>query len=406
MNILIINQPPFNRGDESAHKALIRAFVSKIPNANIKVLFASQNTESIRQYSVIAPHVEYVEDPIGVITYGDLYFHRFLLDDFPFWHLCGKFRKYKKIYQWADLVVCAPGGICMGGFQDWDHMVHLELAKAYKKKLVYYGRSFGPFYENTRKAKAFKKRSMKMLHYFSFLSIRDHQTELLAQDLNLSYTTTVDTAFLDNPNIKLPYEVKALIGNEPYMVFVPNYLRWHYSYKENITHDEVVEFYIKLAKELLLINPQLNILMLPQLFCGREYALSDVTFFRELADIINDKRIIVLPDCYGSDIQQVIIRDSKFVLGARYHSIVFAINQGVPFIALSYEHKIAGLLETLNISENCVNFTSVIGSNETEKKCINAIKDIIPKLGNAEKPKIKAKEIANNCLEYFIRTNI
>lgn len=31
--------------------------------------------------------------------------------------------------------------------------------------------------------------------------------------------------------------------------------------------------------------------------------------------------------------------DIMFVNGARYHSIVFAINNGVPFIALSYELK-------------------------------------------------------------------
>lgn len=30
-------------------------------------------------------------------------------------------------------------------------------------------------------------------------------------------------------------------------------------------------------------NPELNILMLPQLFCGREYALNDVELFRDLA---------------------------------------------------------------------------------------------------------------------------
>ena len=35
MNILIINQPLNNRGDESAHKGLVRAIVKNIPEAEI-----------------------------------------------------------------------------------------------------------------------------------------------------------------------------------------------------------------------------------------------------------------------------------------------------------------------------------------------------------------------------------
>ena len=42
MNILIVNQPLNNRGDESAHKALTRALLQKIPDAKISVLWSMQ----------------------------------------------------------------------------------------------------------------------------------------------------------------------------------------------------------------------------------------------------------------------------------------------------------------------------------------------------------------------------
>lgn len=50
---------------------------------------------------------------------------------------------------------------------------------------------------------------------------------------------------------------------------------------------------------------------------------------------------------YGSDIQQTIISKASFLIGARYHSVIFSINQAVPFISLSYEHKMNGVVEIL-----------------------------------------------------------
>ena len=38
MNILLIDQPLWNRGDESAHKGLVRSILKAIPNARIKVM--------------------------------------------------------------------------------------------------------------------------------------------------------------------------------------------------------------------------------------------------------------------------------------------------------------------------------------------------------------------------------
>ena len=46
-------------------------------------------------------------------------------------------RKIKKIYQKADYIVCAPGGIDMGGFQNWVHIGLLNLAKRMNKKIIY-----------------------------------------------------------------------------------------------------------------------------------------------------------------------------------------------------------------------------------------------------------------------------
>ena len=52
MRILIVNQPLNNRGDESAHKALIRSIIRALHNAHVQVLFVGSNEDSIRQFTV------------------------------------------------------------------------------------------------------------------------------------------------------------------------------------------------------------------------------------------------------------------------------------------------------------------------------------------------------------------
>lgn len=402
MNILIINQPGFNRGDESAHKALIRSLINRIPNIKIKVLYTQSDIESIRQFSVSDSRVTYIQEPYGIIKYA--FFQRIGMQKGYkfFWRFHPTFIHFRKIYKWSDHVICAPGGICMGGFQNWQHLFYLELARFYNKSIVYYGRSFGPFPTKTKSNRVFKKISLNLLHYFSFLSIRDSKTELLAKKLNIPYISTVDTAFLDSPSVKIPYELSMLIGNKPYMVFVPNYLLWHYAYKGRIKHETIIKFYSRVIDEIFKATPDLNIVMLPQLFCGTEYIYSDVEFFRDIAETKNDQRIIVIPDCYSSDIQQTIVNKAKYVIGGRYHSIVFAINQCVPCIALSYEHKISGLLETLGKTEWCVDFSKALDTKENQIKCLEQIRLLIPKLKQDNIVTLNAKDIANTCMNKLL----
>lgn len=403
MNILVINQPPFNRGDESAHKGLIRTLLNKMPSVKIFVMSSESVSESVRQYSVIDDRVSYIKTPnhsmkAGVFIRLGMQFGMTWL---WFFHPVINLR-YRKIYKKADVIICAPGGICMGGFQDWGHLFYLRLAKYFSRPLVYYGRSFGPFPIKTLNNRRFKKVSLQMLNYFSFLSIRDKKTEILAEELGVQYVHTVDSAFLDSPKTSLPYELKSIFKDLEYMVFVPNYLLWHYEYKKKYSHMTIMNFYSKVIDEILSANPELNIVMLPQLFCGKNYSLKDIEFFRDLAEMKKDKRIIVISDCYSSDIQQAIISRAKYVIGARYHSIVFSLNQGVPCIALSYEHKIAGLLESLGKSDWCIDFTASLDSQESQQQCLDNIRNIIPNLEPCPNVQKNAKDIANKCMDTFI----
>lgn len=401
MNILLINQPLNNRGDESAHKGLVRSLLKFLPDANIQVLFVAKNQDSINQFSVNDPRVVYTNilPRKGFAKVWNVALKR----NFPvLFRFHPTTREILQCYKKAQYVICAPGGICMGGFQNWEHLLMLFFAKYQKKPLAYYGRSFGPFPTETKEQNLFKKISMEMLNYFSFLSIRDKRSEVLADKLNVKYVSTVDSAFLDSPKVEVPSEIKELIGEKPYVVFVPNLLIWHYRYKGKTSKNQVMLFYSRLLERINKNYSDCRIVLLPQTFNYFSYDGDDVRFFYDFADFVKNENVVVIPDKYSSDVQQTIISSSACVIGARYHSIVFAINQARPFVALSYEHKITGLLETLQKEKCMVDISETFESDVKMQTTIELFSQKLNEVGSDVAAKTKAKSIASNCFDVFL----
>ncbi len=397
MKILIINQPLNNRGDEAAHKALVRRILQEFKKVQIIVIFLDQNNDSIRQFEVIDDRIKYV----NIISKRGFYRYSYacLKNGLTiFWKLHPTMRQIFRYYQWADNVVSAPGGICMGGFQVWHHLMFLKIAKILNLPLYYYGRSFGPFPTYTRDNRIFKKISLELLHYFKYLSIRDQETEKLARKLNLNFVSTVDTAFLEKPEVKIPNEIQKELNDIPYIVFVPNSLNWHYAYKDRVSMASILHFYSEIIKMIMDNFPKLNIVLLPQLF---NQPINDYDFFLQLKQKNPQAPLIVVSDIYSSDIQQTIIKNAKFVIGARYHSIVFSINQNVPFIALSYEHKISGLLETLNKQDSIIDILHALDSNDSIHKTIEHIYNNLQSMKKDEECQQKAYKMANDSFKLF-----
>lgn len=394
MKILLINQPLNNRGDEAAHKALIRTLLVKIPNIQIKVLYVDCcSQEGLNQFKIPSLNVDYVN--IKSFWWYSVIGPRSLINNKSFlWPIHPTTHDVIKVYSWADFVVCAPGGICMGGFQNWEHLFFLKLAKYCKKPLIYYGRSIGPFPTETKNNRLFKKISLEMLDYMSFIAIRDLKSNMILKDFHKACSLTVDTAFLEKPNVSLPYEIKKLIGTKPYIVFVPNYLLWHYAYKNQGTEEDLTDFFSNIGKGILKQYPDCNIVMLPQTFANENKEDNDIIFFRKIAEKINDNRILLTADCYSSDIQQTLISKASFLVGARYHSIVFAINQNIPFISLSYEHKMTGLLQCLDLTEYEIDIQNIFKEKQ------NILNLFYTKINtNIVKPNVqeKAQSIAYEC---------
>lgn len=406
MKILMVHQPLGNRGDESAHRGLLRIICKTFPEVSIEVLFLNERDEYIAPFDVDLPNVKYVNVKPRVAAFAR--YRDFVLKHGSRYALFLHPTMWKILpyYTKCDMVLCAPGGINMGGFQSWYHLFYLWLAKFCHKPIAYYGRSIGPFPTETAANRRFKKLSYELLHYFSFISLRDKKSEDIANGIGVNYVSTVDSAFLDSPHVEVPSEISELIGNDNYIVFVPNALTWHYAYR-SVPRERVLNYFCRMTDILFKHFPTCKLVMLPQLY-GQGVKMNDVLFFREIADKKKDNRIIVVDDIYGSDIQQSIVSKAKLVVGARYHSIVFAINNNTPFISLSYEHKMSGLLESLGIDDSLLDLTHSFDNQNNVDESLEQFSLLVRNVKLKDGAQQKAKDVARKCFDKFaevIKTN-
>ena len=356
MRFLLINQPMFNRGDEAAHKALVYALLQRFPDCSIEVLFTGRPQEAVDECRVDDPRLTYTNLPVTE-RYLNTYLRRLVWNMRILWFLNPVARKIARRCRRADWIISSPGDKSLGARYDWDHLFFVSIAEFAGRHVAYYGRSIGPFTDDSTEHRRFNFLSKRALRRADFLSLRDPESCRIADAEGLQYVRTLDTAFLYTPMVQLPQEVVTAIGDK-YIVLVPNYLiPSAKDFKGHSTPSQVKLFFTELARRILEQFPSHRIVMLPQLFCGQDYASRDEYFFADIAADVADERVVVLPDTLSSEFHQAIIAGAGCVVGARYHSIVFAINNNVPFVTLNYENRILGMLEALGKQDRVVDIT-------------------------------------------------
>lgn len=371
MRIAILNQPLGNRGDEAAHKALMRSLLKELPQHKFSVIFLNVQPDLIDTFKVQG--IEYTnvtgfsKGVIKTIIVSYALKNRAIARIHPLLH------KFKRILASYDAVICAPGGICMGGFTNWKHIWELDLAISLGKKVFYWGRSIGPFNEDTYLHRLFKKSSVRLLKSFTYVSLRDRASYQLASELGIASDEIVDSAFLETPKAEIPEDILKKINGD-YVVFVPNSLTWHYRYKD-IPQEKVDSFNLRIISLIVERFPETHIVMLPQTYKSK---INDYGYFCHLRNLSSSsERLIVVDENRNSDVQQRIIKGAKLVIGERYHSIVFAINNEVPYISLSYEHKMSGLLETLGQMHQMICIDDIFENISNQKIAIKQITELL-----------------------------
>lgn len=410
MNILIVEQPLRNRGDESAHRGLVHKLLSTYPEARITTLFYGFTSEDVEAFRVKSDRTEYVNFPNGSrLTAPNRWMKLFMMLRVPFLlYLIPVVRKYLRYIRPCDFVIGAPGGIEMGGFMGWAHIALFWVVKNEKKPIYYFGRSIGPFRSGTYWERLFKKYCISLFRYFSFLSLRDAKSQQFARELEINYTPTIDSAFLRDETEEPPADWKTQLGDTRYIVFVPNSLAWHHTYRSTYSEADFRFFWVEMANALLKEYGTHNLVMLPQ--TNRvPWIVDGYDLFVDIRKrTTHPDRIFVLDECFGSDVQQNIISKADLLIGSRYHSVIFAINQNVPFVSLSYEHKMNGVLQALGKTSCEIDIDAVFsGKQMTEVDTRGLIDRVLLLSHQVERDAVakqRAREIAERGFEVFRST--
>jgi len=398
MKIAIIDQPLNNRGDQSAHKAFIK--VLKDHSFKTLALFINNDINSVKSFFKDINDVEYkiYNTPKG----GSLI--KKILIRFPLlFHLIIFFPGYKRFchdLKNSDVVVMAPGGANIGVYKSWSTLSDLYIALSFNKKVAIWGRSIGPLSKKTKSDRRFFKKAIEVIKQVGFISVRDKKSQDFLSSLDINYVETTDTAFMYTPQVCLPKELSYL-KNKKYIVFVPHELcSWHPFFKD-IDPKKIDYLYINIINKITSMG--YKIVMLPQLFCRG--IKGDFHYFTYLKQKVKGSDLDILSEGYDSDIQQVVVKNADAVIGARYHSIIFAINNLTPFISLSYEPKMYGILDSLDLKKYSIDLKNLV-MNDDISVFFESIDNIIKSkkiIKNVLKEKKGlAKQIAFDAFEQFI----
>ena len=394
MKILVINQHSQNHGDEAAGKALLRTLYDRgfeditvsynMPCTTPAAFFFYQ---SIKQLS---PRF-YLKGTARILRFCLRHWSNPVCRCLPlfFPRLMGDRRAIAQ----SDVVINAPGGVNLGLYEDVIYLWRLMICRELKKKLIIYSPSIGPFSPKSY----FTRLSTEVLSHAVFLSLRDPQSGRYAKELGIAFTDSIDTAYLEKRPAQIPESLAAQLGKN-YVVLVPHQLyKWHPGYRR-LSSAKLDGFYRELISRF--SERADKIVLLPQIFCHE--ALSDERYFRELA--ADFPEVVIVPQHYDSDIQQQIIGNAQFVVGARYHTIVFAVNNSTPFFSIAYEHKMTNMLERLQLSDYTAHINDILSSPVKYLQRITAayenrehMQPILEKAGK------KAQKIARETFEKMVK---
>ena len=346
LNVLVVHANWNNRGDEAAIRAMIDSIRELLPIGQIKMMIRSEmieefvykDVEVLRYYPV--SNLERVDSLLSMILLGKKSFTQ-------------RGRKFIRAVDAADIVIHAPGGPTIGDmYGNWltryDHLYRVMFPRLIRrKKLFFYAPSMGPF----------RSRLMNVLRYILLsrvdtIVLREGvSAKYLSEQLGLDSVVTLDSAYQNtvpedyvNRYPDAPRVLDRLRSDRVVGMTIADF-EWHPELKNRSDISQRVQQSMSGFTEYL-IGRGYSIMLIPQLFDELDDA-SMLEKFRE----VDPEKVFVLPpdiDSYG---QQVFISKLHSMVGMRYHSCIFAAKGNVPFISISYEHKMGGFMKLVELED-------------------------------------------------------
>ncbi|MCK5617115.1 polysaccharide pyruvyl transferase family protein [Candidatus Pacearchaeota archaeon] len=353
LKIVFTNSHADNRGDEVAQRGMVDELRKLIPNAHFTILTINPDGLDLRRDVEVIQTFRSLDRRFPVFHLPLIVFFVLLrLLGFRLNFLCKKFYLPRAIDRiaCADIVVSCPGGPYFGDIYKshelGEHVLHLFVAKLFRKPVMIYGPSAGPFRITWRNAIR-----RYILNKVEIITLRDPISREYIKDLRLTkplIEVTSDSAFQETVNVDRDVLVEVMktegiIGkNEssrerPLVGLTPTGPRWNFQGMQdsNRRQKEYIEIMAGIT-DYVIKELNATVVFFSQLY-GRS---SDIPLIEEIIDKTHSKDSIrILSNKHDSQIHQGVIQEMDLMIANRCHAAIFALKGHVPTVCIAYEHK-------------------------------------------------------------------
>ena len=339
MIVSIINQQGHNFGDEAAGAALISALFGNSQIEEIHVFYASDSPLPIKDKRIVH-HIDCSLRNIGIVRYM-----RFLLSFSPAAFVKRTKNEYLKAYYntiaASDHVFMAPCGASIGIYKDWRYLLRMMLVTKLGKKPIFHYNTIG------KSGSCLFDCMAKKLLKKSDVNVREKQSAAYLNRIKIENTIGPDTAFLLD---------KREIEKSGNIVFIPAHLDdWHPFFKKNridaFVESELLRQVAEWASQ---SGHRIEILPHMNTDSERQYCQKVCDLLLQYG--VDGDHVFVKPVRNYTEYDDEIAGGS-IVIGMRYHAIVLAAKNGVPFVDLSYENKMREVADYTGQAAFCVDLT-------------------------------------------------
>lgn len=356
MNILIIHSHNANRGDEAAVKAMVDELLLKYPGANITISNNGftpypnmpSNVNQISRFPKLQSKTAQAEFFLVLATKGKVVFSK-------------EAKMFMKSLHQADIVLHAPGGPSIGDTYfkaEKLYLWRLNFIRRLGVPYIFYAPSMGPFNCSAR-----NKLRSKIISGAEKVILRDPISVKYVKEFlpNIDVEQALDSALQHDIDMSIneqkynnyPELKKFIEEHERCIGITITDLKWHPMHKsEKIIEQIPVVFKAFISQK---IREGYGIVFIPQLYGNLndtrimdEYMMDHGTF---MVDAFSEER-----DTY---FQQYVISTLYAVVGMRYHSNIFSAKMGTPFVSISYEQKMKGFMQSIGLSNYCVDLNDL-----------------------------------------------
>lgn len=373
LKILIPNATsPVNLGDQAMLEVLLR--LVKSTHRNAKVTIHSTDPQLYKQNTTY--RVDHTLYSWSVFSSEKWLVRVFRLMQLVV-HYFGKkfrvninlpFKDYNKMkdlindYEKADLIIFAPGGYIRskkGLTQTLNLFMQLflfELAKLFYAKKIVAPISFGPF--------AYKwqgKIAAKALQGLDLVAAREKYSYKLMKDYKVSN-------LILSSDYALLLKKKARKTNKGKRIVLGFTIRsWFQKKRQNDFEEAFTEAIRRFS-----IKANATIQPIAQVNAPK-YGEDDVSSTKKIIAKIKNKNVDVLKIKKPHTVKGALEAYSNIdlLLGMRMHSNILAAIQGTPFVAVSYEYKTEGIMESLGVKQFCISCEEM-----TANKLTNLLNDL------------------------------